>query len=85
MTDRLHSIRRKIKPEHMPAIYADVSFDGDGRIHRIEISEPGKFSDTAIGRMVADIAEALNTTIEEIHATQEANRDMEDRPTAPQG
>lgn len=63
---RQHTLRRKVTGAGYPSLYAEVAFDDAGRVRGVAISEPGKFSDTAIGDLLGAITGALNASIAEI-------------------
>ena len=67
---RFPLIRRKVmrtgSGTRWPGIYVDVSFDDGGCVHHLTISEPGKFSDTALAELLESIAVSVNEILDEL-------------------
>jgi len=82
MVNRFTSIRRKVSNTgsgtRWPGIYVDVCIDALGRINEICISEPGKFTDTALGDLLFQISDAINEIMGEINGRQSDDRNSND-------
>lgn len=64
MSDRLHCLTKKVKTP-MGSVFVHADIDDGGRVHEFRISQAQKFEDTAVGKLLDEIARAANEIFSE--------------------
>lgn len=60
------NIREKVEVPDVPRVYVNVEFDPQGHITGVSLSEPSKFDNTAMGKLIVGINEAIERMIEDV-------------------
>jgi len=63
---RSRVIRQKVEVPGCPRVYVHVEYDDNGHIKGVGLSEPTKFNNTAMGKLIVAVNVAIESLIEDV-------------------
>jgi hypothetical protein len=62
---RFRTLTEKIKVDGLAAVYLHAEHDHSGRLVKVRLSSPGRYSDAQIGDLLDAVADAITAAIRE--------------------